>query len=204
VAGLTSAVDFPTVHPYQSSLAGNYDVFVSKFTADGSNLVYSTFLGGLDDESLGGIALGNGGDVFVIGTTESNDFPTVAALQSTFGGGFEDAFVTRFSSTGSALYSTYLGGSSTDTGGGIAVDAAGNALVFGTASSSNFPTTGWIPATTSSSPTGSVFVAMISPAGGAPVGALGRFSGVLAALLALAGLVAMRDRFRARPAASLR
>jgi hypothetical protein len=79
----------------------------------------------------------------VVGTTRSSDFPTTAgAFQTTFGGGRNDAFVTKLNPAGSALvYSTYLGGSGKETGTSIAVDAAGNAFVTGSTNSSNFPTT---------------------------------------------------------------
>jgi hypothetical protein len=80
----------------------------------------------------------------VTGHTRSTNFPTTAgAFQSTFGGGYSNAFVTKFDPTGSGLvYSTYLGGNGVDQGRGIALDTAGNAYVTGyTCCSTNFPTT---------------------------------------------------------------
>src|SRR5882762_8523809 len=112
-------------------------------------LSYSTYLGGSGFNGSGldlgvGIAVDADGNAYVVGWTNSSNFPTTAgAFQTTFGGGTNfDTFVTKLNPTGSALvYSTYLGGSGSDAGRKIAVDAAGNAYVVGQTSSSNFPTT---------------------------------------------------------------
>jgi len=107
-------------------------------------LVYSTYLGsiGLDDSGHG-IAVDSEGNAYVIGQTYSHIFPTtVGAYNRTFGGGSVDAFVTKLNPSGSALvYSTYLGGTHSDFGYGIAVDSSGNAYVTGDTLSSDFPTT---------------------------------------------------------------
>jgi Bacterial Ig-like domain (group 3)/Beta-propeller repeat len=110
-------------------------------------LIYTTYLGGSGMDAGYGIALDSGGSAYVVGNTCSNDFPTMNPLQPTYGGGSNstffcgDAFVTKLSSTGSALvYSTYLGGSAADVGTGIAVDSAGNAYVTGLTFSTDFPT----------------------------------------------------------------
>src|SRR5229473_3232797 len=107
------------------------------------SLVYSTYLGGSSTDVGFGIAVDSSGDAYVTGYTQSSNFPTTAgALQTTFGGGLVDAFVSKLNSGGSALvYSTYLGGSSDNFGFGIAVDSSGNAYVTGYPQSSNFPTT---------------------------------------------------------------
>jgi hypothetical protein len=103
--------------------------------------MYSTYLGGGAVEIGRGIAVDTEGNVYVTGQTGSVDFPTQNPLYGSFTGGFTDAFVTKISTSGSALiYSTYLGGSSYDYGFGIAVDALGNAYVTGNARSTNFPT----------------------------------------------------------------
>src|SRR5207244_6269799 len=109
----------------------------------GSGLVCCTYLGGSGAEQGHGIAVDTSGYAYVTGFTASTNFPTTTgAFQSTFGGGGEDAFVTKLNATGSALvYSTYLGGSGDDTGFGIAADVSRNAYVTGITSSSNFPTT---------------------------------------------------------------
>ena len=90
-----------------------------------------------------GLAVDGAGAAFVSGTTESTDFPaTSAAPQTTYAGGISDTFVTKLNATGSSLvYSTYLGGSSLDFSGGLAVDGAGTAYVTGQTFSTDFPTT---------------------------------------------------------------
>jgi len=110
-------------------------------------LIYSTYLGGNGDEYGAGIAVDNAGNAYVIGTTNSTDFPvTPGALQTvchggSYGGTCGDAFVVKLNPTGSALvYSTYLGGNGYDAGSGIAVDSAGNTYVTGYTESTDFPT----------------------------------------------------------------
>ena len=106
-------------------------------------LVYSTYLGGSGFDLSYRIAVDGAGSAYVTGETASTDFPTTAgAAQTTYAGGTWDVFVTKLDATGSArLYSTYLGGSFSDTGAGIAVDAAGSAYVTGNTGSTDFPTT---------------------------------------------------------------
>jgi hypothetical protein len=119
---------------------GDSDAFVAKLNATGSALVYSTYLGGSSSEEGNGIAADTLGNAYVTGYTSSTDFPTMNPLQPANGGG-EDAFVAKLNATGSALvYSTYLGGSGSDWGLGIAVDSSGNAYVTGYTESANFPT----------------------------------------------------------------
>jgi hypothetical protein len=140
VTGETISTNFPTVNPIQPTFAGGgSDIFVSKINAGGSALVYSTYLGGSNNESGRAIALDSSGNAFVTGQTNSPNFPTVAALQSL--NGTSDVFVTKINANGTALvYSTYLGGSSDDGGRGVAVDATGDAYVNGYTASANFPT----------------------------------------------------------------
>ncbi len=103
-------------------------------------LSYSTYLGGSGDDGSRGIAVDASGSAYVTGSTSSVDFPTGGAFDVTLGG-TEDAFVTKLNATGSAIvYSTYLGGSGTDGGGDIAVDASGNAYVAGFTNSTDLPT----------------------------------------------------------------
>src|SRR6185369_8508147 len=121
---------------------GGENAFVTKFNAAGSGLVYSTYLGGASNPDGGaGIALDVLGNAYVTGFTEAVDFPTTAgALATTLDGG-QDAFVVKLNATGTGLlYSTYLGGSTSDIGYGIAVDAAGIAYVTGGGGSTGFPT----------------------------------------------------------------
>src|SRR5206468_3186724 len=110
-------------------------------------------------------------NAYVAGFTSSTDFPTTpGAAQTTFGGGVEDAFVTKLNPTGSALvYSTYLGGSVSDRGSAIAVDAAGNAYVTGNTSSMDFPTTPGTAQTTIGGGGEDAFVTKLNATGSALV-----------------------------------
>jgi hypothetical protein len=140
VTGSTQSTDFPTANSIQPTNHGGYDVFVTKLNADGSALVYSTYLGGSGDDYGSNIAVDANGNAYVTGYTTSTNFPKANAIQSGNHGG-TDAFVTKISATGSALvYSTYLGGSLDDVGLGIAVDSVGNAYVTGNTQSTDFPT----------------------------------------------------------------
>ena len=140
VTGWTSSNNFPTQIPYQGANAGGIDAFVTKLSASGDSLVYSTYLGGSSDDEGHGIAVDAQGSAYVTGYTFSTDFPTQNPYQGANAGG-SDAFVTKLSASGSSLgYSTYLGGSSDDNGHGIAVDAQGSAYVTGFTGSSDFPT----------------------------------------------------------------
>jgi hypothetical protein len=119
------------------------DVFVAKLAPSGSSLVYSTYLGGTQADTAGGIAVDAVGDAYVAGSTTSVDFPTANPLQlaNRAGPGGSNAFVAKLNVAGSALvYSTYLGGSGSDAATAIALDGAGNAYVTGQTSSRNFPT----------------------------------------------------------------
>jgi hypothetical protein len=142
VTGVTSSDDFPTANPFQGAPAYFTDwtyAFVTKLNPTGSALVYSTYLG--DGTEGTAIAVDAAGSAYVTGDTGWMYFPTTAnSFQPSYGGN-QDAFVTKFNPGGSALvYSTYLGGSETEYGQGIAVDSFGNAYVTGYTDSSDFPT----------------------------------------------------------------
>ena len=141
IVGATRSIDFPTQDPLQSSLIGLQDAFVTELNADGSALIYSTYLGGADNDSGNSIAVDTSGNAYITGTTGSNDFPTEDAFQPNLSG-LEDAFVAKINPSGEAiLYSTYIGDSADDLGGSIAVDSAGNAYIVGTTASVDFPIT---------------------------------------------------------------
>ena len=163
IGGATGSTNFPTANPIQSFAGGDDDAFVAKINASGTALLYSTYLGGGSVDAVNGIAVDSSGNAYVAGATNSTDFPTVNAIQSTAGGGY-DVFVSKINSSGTALiYSTYLGGGSDDSAYGIAVDSSGNAYVAGNTSSTNFPTVNAIQGTAGGS--SDAFVAKINTSG---------------------------------------
>ena len=168
VTGETDSRDFPTTTgafdpTYHGT--GATDAFVTKLDPTGSNLVYSTYLGGSNNDDEGkGITVDAAGNAYVTGTASSYNFPTTAgAFDRTGDGG--DAFVAKLNARGSSLvYSTYLGGNGSEHGTGIAIDTAGNAYVTGyTNSSDALATAGAFDTTYNGN--WDVFVAKLSPAG---------------------------------------
>jgi glucose/arabinose dehydrogenase/photosystem II stability/assembly factor-like uncharacterized protein len=144
IAGTTYSNDFPLANAWQSARRGvpqNPDVFVSKLDASGMSFVYSTYLGGTGVEEGHGIALDAGGNAYLTGVVSGSggDFPTLNARQPV-PGGLQDAFVAKFSLSGSLLYSTYLGGSDVDIAKAIAVTPDGRTYVTGSTRSLDFPT----------------------------------------------------------------
>lgn len=141
ITGNTSSNDFPVLHPVQGPPNDSSEqVFVAKLNPSGLGLTYSTYLGGSQTDNAGSIAVDSAGSAYVSGASDSPDFPTVNALQST-SAGFFDAFVAKLTADGSALeYSTYIGGSGYEGSSDIIVDAAGNAFVTGYTNSTDFPT----------------------------------------------------------------
>ncbi len=115
---------------------GSGDIFVAKFSADLSTLLYSTRIGGTTgDEQGNAIAVDGSGNVAVTGWTSSANFPTLAADQSAISGA-RDAVVFKLDASGALVFSTYFGGTGiTDSGNAVAIDAAGNVYVAGEASS---------------------------------------------------------------------
>jgi hypothetical protein len=173
VTGETFADDFPIVGGFQTARRF-VDAFVAKLNAAGSGILYSTYLGGSRTDQGRSIAVDASGNAYVTGTTNSTDLPTANPVQPTYGGGFDDAFVAKLNTlaTGRAslVYSTYLGGSGSDQGRGIAVDADANAYVTGRTSSANFPVMSALqPIFGGTAPQGDAFVTKLSAAGTALV-----------------------------------
>jgi len=178
VTGYTASTDFPLANPAQNSPGGGtcsdgvdtvacFDAFVAKLNPSGSALVYSTYLGGSNEDYGTSIALDASGDAYVTGSTNSTDFPMHQALQSANAGGF-DAFATELSADGaSLLYSTYWGGSSDDIGTGIAVDSSGNAYISGYTDSPDFPVTSGALQANYGGGTHNGFVIKLNPGGAA-------------------------------------
>lgn len=151
IAGYTDSKDFPTTSTaYQPSVSDSSltKAFLTKLSANGSKLLYSTYLGGDSLDFCYGIAVDNN-NAYVTGTTYSGNFPTTPkAYQPVKPDSdpiFSNAFITKINTqkagNASLIYSTYLGGSSFDGGFGIAIDKSDNAYITGYTWSSNFPTT---------------------------------------------------------------
>ncbi len=150
LAGLTSSTNLPVAkaaQPTNRSTQGETgEAFVTRFSADGKTLDYSTYLGGGNFDQATAIAVDSASNAYVTGITSSRDFPLANAVQSLLGNTdqfvSQDAFVTKLSADGmSLLYSTFLGGASYEQGNGVAVDSAGSAYVAGVTTSTDFPTT---------------------------------------------------------------
>ncbi len=143
VTGQTASVDFPvTTGATQPSLGGSYDVFVTKINSSGTAFVYSTYLGGSNNDYGQGIAVDANGNAFVTGSTLSADFPSTPGAFRTCAGcnpaAVTEAFAVKLDPTGASLvYSTYIG---SVVGEAISIDAAGNAYITG-AAGTNTPTT---------------------------------------------------------------
>ena len=182
VTGWTFSTDFPTtpgalktelgvvtcggVEPYTWPCP---DAFVAKLNASGSDLIYSTYLGGDNTDGGAAIAADASGNAYVTGVTSSTNFPTLNPIQEAFGGGTAwwggDAFVTKFNPDGTLAYSTYLGGSMDEFSMGIAVDSSGSAYVTGTTLSADFPTRNALQPTFNSYYGCKAFIAKITPGG---------------------------------------
>jgi hypothetical protein len=160
VTGSTSSSNFPTVSAYQGQLPGPYSGFVTRVSADGSSLLYSTYLGGNTFDQPTSIAIDSLGEVHVAGYTESQNFPMASAYQSQAlanqGGVFGTyGFLTKFNASGSSLvYSTFVAGYTDviqncgssncypapySAISAVALDASGSAYVTGATNTNNFP-----------------------------------------------------------------
>jgi len=142
VTGYTQSTNFPaTAGVAQTANAGDYDAFVTALNPSGTVPVYSTLLGGSQQDYGVGIAVDTSGNAYVTGYTASSDYPhTSGVLQPAKRSGY-DAIVTKLTSFGTIAYSTFLGGSADDYGLAIAVDSAGNAYITGDTASTDFPKT---------------------------------------------------------------
>jgi uncharacterized repeat protein (TIGR01451 family) len=170
IAGPTTSTDFPIPtgsSPFQPTKGtGPANVFVSKFSAAGNTLLFSTYLGGNGTDYTAGVAVDQGFNVLVAGTTSSSNFPTsgTTAFQPTPASTNDHAFVSKLDPTGHTLmYSTYLSGNGVDKASGLAIDSEGNAYVTGTTTSTSFPATlGAVQ--TSSRAASQFFLTKVSPA----------------------------------------
>ena len=144
ITGDTQSADFPASRGpgYDTSHNGYDDAFVVKLNTAGTALLYATFLDGSNNANGNDIAVDGAGQAYITGYTDSPDFPASLGpgYDTSFNGGEYDAFVVKLNPAGTALlYATFLGGSSSDFGWGIAVDGAGQAYVTGRTNSADFP-----------------------------------------------------------------
>lgn len=143
VTGETESTNYPTSGgAFSTAKQGFWDSFVTALNSSGSALIYSTYLGGSNEDYGFGIAVDGSNNAYMTGYTYSSDYPTTAgAYDQTFNDA-EDVFVTKLNSNGTALlYSTFLGGIGSDRGYSIATDASGNAYVTGRTNFSDYPVT---------------------------------------------------------------
>jgi all-beta uncharacterized protein/beta-propeller repeat-containing protein len=166
VAGSTSSIDFPLAgSSLQTTLNGGLDLFVAKIdpnAAPGSQVIYSTYIGGAAGETFGGMAVGPNGDVYITGTTISGDFPTSNGFQTTIANSAStDAFVLWLDSFQTLVYSSYIGGAGADTGLAVAVDAGGRIWITGGTQSDDFPNLRGIQSTRAGSQ--DIFITGVDP-----------------------------------------
>ncbi|MCB8989012.1 MAG: SBBP repeat-containing protein [Ardenticatenaceae bacterium] len=142
ITGYTYSADFPiTPGAFDPSFAGSIDAFVSKFSADGGSLAYSTFLGGTAEDWSNGIDIDVFGNAYLTGRTWSTDFPTTADAYSSALNGGRDGFIAQLSPDGThLLYGSFLGGSDWDESLAITSDDR-QLYVTGTTRSTDFPLT---------------------------------------------------------------
>ncbi|MCK5562422.1 MAG: SBBP repeat-containing protein, partial [Thermoplasmata archaeon] len=171
VTGYTDAANFPcTAGAYDTSYNGNYDVFVIKLNHNGSNLLYSTFIGGTNSDQGRCLKLDDNGSIYVGGITNSNNFPTTLNAYDTANNGAQDCFVLKLEPLGNGIndlnYSTYLGGSSLDYCHDIALNDSNNIYITGeTQSDSDFPATIGAYQTTHQGGILDAYFAIINPEG---------------------------------------
>ncbi len=129
------------INAYQAVRAGQQDAFIARIDSSGSLLIYSSYLGGGQDDTAASLALDLTGSIYIGGETLSDNFPTKNAYQASKTGWEQDVFVCKMTSSGSGLiFSTFLGGDKVDSGGKIALDQDDYIYVAGTTRSDDFPT----------------------------------------------------------------
>ncbi len=143
IAGQTSSENFPTKgNTFGSYTAGKYNIFVTKLKSDGSQLLFSTIVGGTNDNWPWDVAIDLSENIYVTGGTSSTDFPVSASAFGKTYKGLHDAFLFKLKSDGSQLvYSSYFGGTDQDEARGVAIDKNGRAYITGCTRSTNFPIT---------------------------------------------------------------
>ena len=164
ITGSTVSTNLPTLNPFQAARVAYDEAFVTKFNADGSALVFSTYIGGSRPDESKAIALDSSNNVYITGYSESVDFPLVNPINASNAGG-DDVFVVKLDSSGASIaYSTVIGGSGNDQGLGIAVARNNVVYVTGETRSAQFPMTDPTQAATGGG-TSDAFVLTVAAAG---------------------------------------
>ncbi len=165
VCGYTDSANFPMLAALQPGFGGGNDVFIARLAQSGKSLVWATFLGGMGDDRATGIALDAAGEVVVIGSTQSINFPVASAYQQSLrASSGQDAFIAKLNSAGNGLvFSTYFGGSGWDLANAVTLDSAGNIYVIGDTQSHDFPVLSPLQALNQGQQ--NTFVAEFTPAG---------------------------------------
>jgi hypothetical protein len=145
VAGETASVKFGTVTTVGQPVRTNREMFVSKLSANGTSLTYTTILGSSGNDSARAVALGPSGTVYAAGVSSGTNFPATASAYQKTSGGSDDAVVAKLDSAGKLSWATYIGDVSADVATGLAADAAGDLYVAGSTASLQFPTTAAAP-----------------------------------------------------------
>ena len=140
VTGDTDSPAFPLKNPLQAQIGGKMDAFLLKISAQGG-LIYSTFLGGFEDDHALGLAVDADGNAVVCGVTRSTNFWSLGGLRPVYMGGLTDGWVFKMKPDGLIAWATYLGGNGNDSANAVALDPAGDIYVTGDTTSLNFPAT---------------------------------------------------------------
>ena len=166
VTGYTASSIFPTsAGTFDTSENGDFDGFVTKLNASGSDLLYSTYIGGSDFDRGNGLKVDISGNAYIAGETESANFPTTSGVVDTTHNGNRDAFIMKLNATGSTLdYSTFIGGNNPDRVIDLELDSLGNTFITGETLSTNYPTTGGV-VDTSFNGVSDAFVTKVNPSG---------------------------------------
>ncbi|MFB3894914.1 MAG: SBBP repeat-containing protein [bacterium] len=143
ITGYTTSPDFPiTLEAIDTVYRGDEDGFVSKLNANGTELIYSTYLGGSYYDWGNAITVDPEGNAYITGYTSSPDYPTTFGALAESLKGIDDGIIAQLNADGTELlYSTYLGGSNDDECSGIAIDSSNNLYITGVTNYSDFPTT---------------------------------------------------------------